>query len=153
MQNEIKNKIDSLTEQLIFHNRKYYIENNPIISDFEYDKLLKELTALENENPLLAREDSPARSVGNDILSGFKQVKHLRPMKSLENTYSNEDILEWYQKLIKIIPADKLEFAVELKIDGVAVSLVYENGNFKQALTRGDGEYGDAKTIKFENLR
>ncbi|MBP7654656.1 NAD-dependent DNA ligase LigA, partial [Candidatus Dependentiae bacterium] len=149
---DIKTKITELRDLIEYHNKKYYIEAEPEITDFEYDILLKELLVLETKYPEYKSPDSPTEKVGGDVLEEFETVFHRVPMKSLENTYSANDVNDWYSRVIKIIKTD-LEFVVELKIDGVAVSAVYDNGQFIKGVTRGDGERGDDISLNIKTIK
>jgi len=142
---EIKKRIAELTEQLEQHNYNYYVLSNPTISDYEFDQLLKELEKLEKENPELAQPDSPTRRVGGQPTKEFKTVVHKYPMMSLSNSYSEDEIREFDARVRKTI-GDEVEYVCELKYDGVAIGLTYENGKLKQAVTRGDGVRGDDVT-------
>ena len=135
-----------------YHNRKYYLENNPEISDYEYDTLLKKLIALEKEYPRYKTADSPTQRVGGAPLKEFKTVKHNFPMLSIDNTYSSEELLDFDRRVTKLL-TEKTEYVVEPKIDGVAVSLIYENGYFIQGVSRGDGYHGDEITANLRTIR
>lgn len=149
----IKEKIDQLTEALNHHNYIYYQESRTEISDFEFDQMLKELEKLEAENPELRRDDSPTHRVGGTITKNFNTVFHKYPMLSLGNTYSEEDLIEFDKRVAKGLGASDYEYFCELKFDGVAISLLYENGLLKQAVTRGDGEKGDEVTSNVKTIR
>ena len=132
-------------EQLLdYHSHKYYVENNPEISDREFDMLLRELQDLEAKYPEYADENSPTKRVGSDLTTEFQSVEHRYAMQSLSNTYSSEELGEWIERITKEI--GEVEFVCELKFDGTAISLTYENGALKQAVTRGDGRRGDDVT-------
>ncbi len=145
-------RIKELTELINCHNRKYYVENNPEISDYEYDTLLKELIELEKKYPRYKRVDSPAQRVGGEPLKEFKTVRHRFPMLSVDNTYSPEELLEFDKRVIKLL-SKKAEYVVEPKIDGVAVSLIYKNGFFIQGVSRGDGWQGDEITANLRTIK
>ncbi len=142
-------KIKQLRKELEEHNYNYYVKSNPTISDFEFDKKMKELQDLEKDNPIFFDPNSPTQRVGNDINKAFKQVKHIYPMLSLGNTYSKEEVAEFYNRISKTLN-EPFEIVCELKFDGTSVSLIYENGKLLRAVTRGDGEKGDDIT---ENVR
>lgn len=142
-------RIISLTKVLNQHNYNYYVLNNPTISDFEFDKMLEELTDLEKRFPEFRQPDSPTLRVGSDISNEFKTVAHDYRMLSLGNTYSEGEITEFYNRIVKEIE-QKPEIICELKFDGASISVKYENGQFVRAVTRGDGEKGDDVT---ENIR
>ena len=137
-------RMEELTRLLDYHSHKYYIENSPEISDFEFDALLRELQELEAKHPEAADPNSPTRRVGSDLVSEFQSVEHRYPMQSLSNTYSMEELGEWIDRIVKEI--GEVEFVCELKFDGTAISLCYENGALLRAVTRGDGRRGDDVT-------
>lgn len=152
-----KERILFLRKELTEHNYSYYVLDTPLISDFEFDKLLTELQQLEDINPDLFDPNSPTQRVGGAVLDGFKTIKHKYRMLSLGNTYSAEDLQDFDARLHKLTDKD-FEYVCELKYDGVSISLTYENGQLVQALTRGDGTQGDdvtenIKTIKSIPLR
>ena len=150
---DIHARLDSLRRELEEHNRRYYDEAAPAISDQEYDALFRELQALEAAHPELITPDSPTRRVGEKATAGFKQVRHAVPMLSLDNLFAKdgfEALRKWIVSGEKLLPGEPLEWLVEPKIDGVAINLRYENGLLKSGATRGDGETGDDIT---ENLR
>ncbi len=149
---EIKSKITALSEEVEAHNHRYYVLNDPTISDYDFDMMLKELQKLEDENPELADPNSPTKRVGGDITKKFQTFTHERPMLSLSNTYSFEEIADWEKRLRKTIEGE-IEYACELKYDGVAISISYENGELKRALTRGDGEKGEDVTTNVRTIR
>ena len=142
-------RIISLTKVLNQHNYNYYVLNNPTISDFEFDKMLEELADLEKRFPEFRQPDSPTMRVGSDISNEFKTVAHDYRMLSLGNTYSEGEITEFYNRIVKEIEQEP-EIICELKFDGASISVKYENGHFVRAVTRGDGEKGDDVT---ENIR
>ena len=133
-----------LTEELDYHSHKYYVENSPEISDFEFDALLRELQELEERCPEYADPNSPTKRVGSDLTSAFESVEHRFAMQSLSNTYSSEELGEWVDRIVREI--GEVEFVCELKFDGTAISLTYENGALSRAVTRGDGQRGDDVT-------
>jgi len=145
-------RINELVELLNAHNHNYYVLDQPTISDFEFDTLLQELSLLEKANPALLRADSPTIRVGGEIIKSFQQVKHKYPMLSLGNTYSEEEIKDFDSRIRKLITGD-FEYICELKYDGVAIGLTYENGILIQAVTRGDGVQGDDVTANVKTIR
>lgn len=149
---EAKVRILHLTAELNRHNDLYYIQSKPIISDQEFDFLLKELESLEDLFPQFALPNSPSKRVGGDITKKFESVRHEFPMLSLSNTYSEEEIQEWVGRISKAGLAD-LEFSCELKYDGVAIGLRYEKGELVRAVTRGDGEQGEDITANVRTIR
>ncbi|MFB0528084.1 MAG: NAD-dependent DNA ligase LigA [bacterium] len=155
---EVKRKVEKLREEIRHHDYRYYVLNQPEISDKEYDDLVKKLKQLEKQHPQLITPDSPTQRVGEKPLIGFKTVKHRVAMLSLDNTYSSEEIEEWDKRVHKGLPREKVEYVVELKIDGVGVSLTYQESVFLVGATRGDGVTGDditqnLKTVKSIPLR
>lgn len=149
---EAKARIEQLTRELKEHNYRYYVLDEPVISDFEFDRLLKELEHLEKEFPQYAAEDSPVRTVGGGLENEFNSVKHRRRMLSLGNTYSEEELRDFDQRVRKAMGHD-VEYVCELKIDGLAISLFYEEGRLVQAVTRGDGVQGDDVTANVKTIR
>ena len=155
--NNIKERIDNLRQEIEQHNYNYYVLSAPVISDIEFDKKLKELQQLEEENSEYFDPNSPTQRVGSDIVKTFKQVKHQYPMLSLTNTYSEGEIADFYERTKKALNED-FELVCELKYDGTSIALIYENGALQTAITRGDGEKGDdvtanARTIQTIPLR
>ncbi|MEQ8470986.1 MAG: NAD-dependent DNA ligase LigA [Marinoscillum sp.] len=146
-------KINQLTDELNHHSYIYYQESRSEISDFEFDQKLKELEILEAEHPELKREDSPTHRVGGTITKNFNTVYHKYPMLSLGNTYSKDDLAEFDKRVEKGLGTTEYEYICELKFDGVAISLTYENGFLKQAVTRGDGVKGDEVTSNVKTIR
>ena len=142
---DIRDKILLLRRELNEHNYRYYVLNQPLISDQEYDFKMKELERLERENPVYADPNSPTQRVGNDLTDEFEQRSHLFPMLSLGNTYSREELAEFDER-IKKATDESYEYVCELKFDGVAISLTYENGRLTHATTRGNGQTGDVVT-------
>ena len=155
---EAEKKIVKLRDEIELHNQKYYVEAKPVISDFEFDKLMKELVGLEETFPELLTPDSPSQRVGGSPLKNFKPVLHEVSMLSLDNTYTIEDINEFDKRVKKFLAKEEVEYFVEEKIDGVSLSLTYENGLLVLAASRGDGRQGDditenVKTIQSLPLR
>ncbi|MBW7844946.1 MAG: NAD-dependent DNA ligase LigA [Bacteroidia bacterium] len=149
---EAKNRIDFLTQQIQKHNYNYYILSQPIISDYDFDMLLKELEELEKNFPLLANQNSPTQKVGGEITKEFKQVIHKYPMLSLGNTYSEQDLMDFDERIRKTI-GDAVEYVCELKFDGLAISITYQNGKLLRAVTRGDGVQGDDVTANVKTIQ
>ena len=146
-------RTDQLREEIRKHDRLYYQEAAPVISDREYDRLYKELVDLETEFPDLVRPDSPTQRVGGKPLKAFEQVSHVIPMLSLDNTYSEDEVKNFYARIQRLLPNEKIPVVIEPKVDGVAVSLIYENGRLRQAATRGDGNVGDNITQNVQTIR
>ena len=145
-------RITALREQLNNYNYHYYVLSQPLISDFEFDKLLAELQQLENENPQYFDPNSPTQRVGSDINQNFTQVKHQYPMLSLGNTYNEGEVADFYNRVAKALNAP-FEIVCELKYDGTSISLIYEKGELVRAVTRGDGEKGDDVTANVRTIR
>jgi len=146
-------QMEHLRNEIRKHDRLYYEEAAPIISDREYDRLYKELVDLETQFPDLVTPDSPSQRVGGKPLKAFEQVPHLIPMLSLDNTYSEEEVKNFYARIQRLLPNEKIPVVIEPKVDGVAVSLIYENGRLRQAATRGDGTVGDEITQNIRTIR
>jgi len=140
-------KIESLREQIRHHNYRYHVLDDPEVPDAEYDRLMRELQQLENEYPELVTNDSPTQRVGGQPVSAFGSVRHEMPMLSLDNAFSDEELEDFHRRLVERLDLDEtaasLEFAAEPKLDGAAVSLLYEDGTLVRAATRGDGMTGE----------
>jgi DNA ligase (NAD+) len=148
---EAKKQIEKLRNDINYHNYKYYVENNPVISDFEFDGLLKKLEELESKFPDLITPDSPTQRVGGEPLEGFNTVEHKVVMLSLDNTYNYDELREFDKRVKKSI--EGVDYVVEPKIDGVGVALLYENGIFVRGATRGDGTRGDDISSNLKTIR
>lgn len=146
-----KNRVKELTEQISYHNQRYYGLDAPEISDFEYDMMVNELKNLEIEFPELKEVDSPTQTVGGEVLSGFSEIVHKTPKLSLGNVFSKEDIIDFDSRIRKEI--ENPEYGIELKIDGLTVVLTYENGVFVQGATRGDGLKGEDVTNNLKTIK
>src|ERR1700736_4835561 len=146
-------RIAQLREQIEEHNRRYYEEAAPTISDRDYDRIYKELVDLETRFPALPSPDSPTQRVSGKPLKGFGQITHRAPMLSLDNTYSEEEVADFYARISRLLPSEKIPVVIEPKVDGVAVSLLYENGALRYAATRGDGVVGDDITQNIRTIR
>lgn len=149
---QAKVEIDRLVQDLNRHNQLYYIQHAPEISDFDFDQLLKRLEQLEKEFPEHVSENSPTKRVGGDLTKKFESVAHRYPMLSLSNTYSEEEIVDWENRIKKSID-ESIEYVCELKYDGVAIGIRYENGQLSAAVTRGDGEKGELVTTNVRTIR
>ncbi|HLS29986.1 MAG TPA: hypothetical protein VK021_03945, partial [Flavobacteriaceae bacterium] len=149
---QVEDKIKKLREELENHNYRYYVLDDPSISDYDFDMKLKELQELEEAHPEFADKNSPTQRVGGEVIKGFKTVQHQYPMYSLSNSYSKEELEEWEKRIEKLID-HKFEFTCELKYDGASISLSYENGELVRALTRGDGVQGDDVTHNVRTIR
>lgn len=145
--------VSALREVLRFHEYRYYIMNDPLLSDFEYDQLYKSLEALEEENPDLITPDSPTQRVGKSLTKDFPNVQHLVPMLSLQNSYNREDLVDFDRKARELTGEKELEYCVEPKFDGASISLVYEDDKLVRGATRGDGVRGDDITPNIRQIR
>src|SRR5882762_5465487 len=150
---EAKKQILELTEKINYHNDLYYQKNKSEISDFEFDQLLVKLTQLEKEFPELKFPDSPTQRVGGTITKEFPSVIHEYPMLSLGNTYSQEELEEFDERVAKGLDGNAYEYFCELKFDGVSISLIYENGMLTKGITRGDGVRGDDVIANVKTIR
>ena len=149
----IKEKINSLREELNAHNFNYYVLDNATISDFNFDTKLKELEKLEKENPDFFDENSPSQRVGGIVTKNFETTTHQNRMYSLDNSYSKEDLLDWEKRIQKILGNLEIEYTCELKYDGVSINITYKKGKFVKAVTRGDGLQGDDVTQNVKTIR
>jgi DNA ligase (NAD+) len=148
-----KNDYLKLIHEVQRHDRLYYVEHSPEITDYAYDQLYKKLEAIEREHPDWIMPTSPTQRVLEKTTKGFKQVAHTTPMLSLDNTYKQEEIEDFIGRVHKLLEKKGVPFCAELKMDGVAVSVRYEKGIFVQALTRGDGKKGDDITANMRTIR
>lgn len=144
---------ENLRKTLTFHEYRYYVMNDPLISDDEYDQLYKLLEKIEKENPELLTADSPTQRVGSSLNASFKTVAHLVPMLSLENSYNAEDLIDWDRKAREVAKKDELEYCAEPKFDGASISLIYENDHLTRGATRGNGMEGDDITANIKQIR
>jgi len=151
-QSEAKAKIETLRKEIEEHNNRYYVLNQPLISDFEYDILLNELDTLEKKFPEFRSDNSPTKRVGSDITKEFEQYEHIYPMLSLGNTYSEEELREFDNRIHKSI-SQPIEYVCESKFDGASISITYINGSLFRAVTRGDGNKGDDVTLNVKTIR
>jgi len=149
---QVKEEMDRLVNELNHHNHLYYVLNAPEISDYDFDLRLKKLEQLEKEYPSFASENSPTKRVGGDLTKKFESVAHRYPMLSLSNTYSEEEIIDWENRIKKSID-EEITYVCELKYDGVAIGIRYENGQLTAAVTRGDGEKGELVTTNVRTIR
>ncbi|MCA9286059.1 MAG: NAD-dependent DNA ligase LigA, partial [Phycisphaerales bacterium] len=154
-------RVKELRDLLNRANRAYYVDAEPIMADAEYDRLLAELADLEAKHPELADADSPTQRIGDELLGGFQTVRHRVPMQSIDNTYDADDLRAWAERTVRTLEADQGDtlfgdgprFVCDPKVDGVAISLRYEDGRLAQAVTRGDGERGDDVTANVRTIR
>ncbi len=153
-QAEIGRRIEELRREIAFHNHRYYVLDSPVISDAEYDRLVRELLALEQAHPEFASPDSPTRRVGGEPLEGFRKVRHPAPILSLDNAFSADDLRAWRERIGRLLPPEtRLSYTVEPKIDGLTVVLHYRDGRFVLGATRGNGEVGEDITANLRTLR
>jgi DNA ligase (NAD+) len=148
-----KDRLEGLRDVLRFHEYRYAILNDPLIADFEYDLLYKELEKLEREYPELVTADSPTQRVANQLTKDFPTVEHLVPMLSLENSYNEDDLLDWDRKARELTGLELLDYCIEPKFDGASISLTYENDRLLRGVTRGDGIAGDEITTNIRQIR
>lgn len=148
----IKNKIKTLRQELEDHNYRYYVLDDPKISDYDFDMKMKELQQLEKEHPKFNDPNSPTRRVGGEVMKNFETIRHAYRMYSLANSYSKEELQDWETRIKKLVDGD-LEYVCELKYDGASISLTYEHGELAQAVTRGDGAQGDQVTHNVKTIR
>lgn len=153
MSANINDKIKSLRGVINQHDYKYYVLNQPTVSDEDYDSLMHELIELETKHPEFITPDSPTQRVGSDLTKNFPTVRHLQPMMSLSNTYSKEELDEFDRRVGELLEGYQYEYVCELKFDGVAISLIYENGYLVRGVTRGDGEKGEDVTVNLRTIR
>src|SRR5688572_29859961 len=148
-----KKEIDSLRDVLRFHEYRYYIMNDPLLADYEYDQLYKALQKIEQENPKMVSADSPTQRVAKGLTKDFPSAQHLVPMLSLENSYNNDDLVDFDRKARELTGLKEIEYCVEPKFDGGSISLIYENDLLTRGATRGDGVEGDEITTNIKQIR
>ena len=144
---------EKLRRKVLYHEKKYYVDNDPQISDGEFDKLVRELKKIEARFPELVTPESPTQRVGEKPVEGFASVTHRTPMLSIDNVYDEAELREFEVRIRKLLPGEKVEYVAELKIDGLGISILYRNGKYTQAVTRGDGVRGDDVTSNVKTLR
>jgi DNA ligase (NAD+) len=148
-----RSRTEELRRKILYHERKYYVDNDPQISDQEFDRLVRELVDLEHRFPGLVTPESPTQRVGEKPLDGFPSVAHRTPMLSIDNGYDEDEIREFEERIRKLLPDRPIAYTAELKIDGLGISLLYRNGKFAQAVTRGDGVRGDDVSANVKTIR
>jgi DNA ligase (NAD+) len=146
-------KIEALREKIVHHEYRYYVLDDPEISDAEFDKLMNELKALEKEHPELTTPDSPSQRVGGKPREGFVRVPHSSPMLSLDNAYSEEELRDWERRVHELSGRKEVEYMCELKLDGMSLSLRYQEGRLERGITRGDGSQGEDVTTNVRTVR
>ena len=144
---------ERLRREILTHERKYYVENDPQISDEEFDRLVRELRDLERRFPNLVTPESPTQRVGEKPLEGFPSVVHRAPMLSIDNGYNEEELREFEGRVRKLLPGETIAYTAELKIDGLGISVLYRDGKFARAVTRGDGVRGDDVSGNVKTIR
>ena len=148
----IQKRIDTLRDEINAHNHSYYVLDNPEVPDSEYDRLLRELGDIEEQNPDLITSDSPTQRVGATPLDYFSEIKHEVPMLSLGNAFSDQDMSDFDQRIREGVESENIEYAAEPKLDGLAISLLYKNGLLDRAATRGDGRTGEDVTLNIRTI-
>ena len=151
--NEIKTKVERLRAEINRHNHLYHVLDSPEISDAEYDELMRQLKQLEEKYPQYLTPDSPTQRVGAAPLEAFGIVEHQQPLLSLGNAFSEDELIAWYKRILKMTGGDEFSFVCEHKIDGLAVALTYENGRLTIGATRGDGFRGENITQNLRTIR
>ena len=149
----VESRLVELRRQISHHDRLYYDQAKPEITDREYDALYRELVDLERAHPEVITPESPTQKVGGRPMGSFVQVQHLVPMQSLDNTYSAEEIADFVERLQRLLPGEEIPMSIEPKVDGVAIALLYEKGRLVRAATRGDGAAGDEVTRNIRTIR
>ena len=150
---QAKKRVEALHREILDHEKKYYVDNDPQVSDAEFDRLVRELQDLEARFPDLVTPDSPTRRVGEKPLTGFATVTHRIPMLSIDNCYDEQGLRDFDDRVRKLLPDEKVEYVAELKIDGLGVSVLFQKGRFSRAVTRGDGVRGDEVTANVKTIR
>jgi DNA ligase (NAD+) len=149
----VNDRIAQLREEIREHEHRYYVLDEPLISDYDFDQLMRELKQLETENPDLVTPDSPTQRVGGEPAKAFPTHRFSRPMMSLENAYSEEELRDWHRRVTQLSETDSIEYVAELKIDGLSVALIYEDGLLIKGVTRGDGTTGEVVTGNVKTIR
>src|SRR5882672_4017136 len=149
----IEGRLDSLRKEIRHHEHRYYVLDDPEISDAEFDLLINQLKALEAEHPALITPDSPTQRVGGKPREGFVKVPHSSPMLSLDNTYSEEELRAWERRVHELSGRKDIEYVCELKLDGMSLALRFEDGHLVRGITRGDGSVGEDVTLNVRTVR
>jgi DNA ligase (NAD+) len=150
---DVEKKIEALREKIRHHEYLYYVLDNPEISDLDYDKLMRQLKDLEAEHPALLTPDSPTQRVGGKPREGFVKVRHSSPMLSLDNTYNEDELRDWERRVHELTGRQEVDYVCELKLDGMSLALVYEDGKLARGVTRGDGTTGEDVTLNVRTVR
>src|SRR5215813_4681418 len=151
--NDIEKKVDALRDKIRYHEHRYYVLDDPEISDAEFDKLMEQLKRFEAHHPELITPDSPAQRVGGKAREGFVKVAHSSPMLSLDNTYNEEELRSWERRVHELTGRKDVEYVCELKLDGMSLALRYEDGQLVRGITRGDGTTGEDVTLNVRTVR
>src|ERR1700693_1363718 len=150
---DLEKKIEALREKIRHHEYLYYVVDNPEISDAEFDKLMQQLKELEADHPELITADSPTQRVGGKPREGFVKVPHSSPMLSLDNTYNEEELRAWEHRVHELSGRTNVDYVCELKLDGMSLALIYEDGKLLRGITRGDGSVGEDVTLNVRTVR
>jgi DNA ligase (NAD+) len=150
---DVEKKIEALREKIRHHEYLYYVLDNPEISDGDFDKLMQQLKDLEAEHPSLVTPHSPSQRVGGKPREGFVKVQHSSPMLSLDNTYNEEELRDWERRVHELSGRSDVDYVCELKLDGMSLALVYEDGTLVRGVTRGDGSVGEDVTLNIRTVR
>src|SRR6266478_4719250 len=150
---DVDQKIEGLREKVRYHEHLYYVLDDPEIGDTEFDKLMQQLQQLEAEHPTLITPDSPTQRVGGKPREGFVKVRHSSPMLSLDNTYNEEELRSWERRVHELSGRKDVDYVCELKLDGMSLALVYEDGKLVRGVTRGDGTVGEDVTLNVRTVR
>src|SRR5438045_4661062 len=149
----VRDEIESLRDEIRYHEHRYYVLDDPEISDAEFDRLMRELKAIEAEHPDLVTPDSPTQRVGGKPREGFVKVEHSRPMLSLDNAYNEEELRAWERRVHELTGRTDVEYVCELKLDGMSLALTYTAGQLDKGVTRGDGYVGEDVTTNVRTIR
>src|ERR1017187_3265570 len=150
---DVQQKIDALREKIRHHEHRYYVLDDPEITDAEFDRLVNELKALEAQHPELITPDSPTQRVGGKPREGFVKIPHSTPMLSLDNAYSEDELRDWERRVHELSGESKVDYVCELKLDGMSLALHFESGKLALGVTRGDGSVGEDVTLNVRTVR
>src|SRR5271169_2191426 len=150
---DARQKIVALRDKIRYHEHRYYVLDDPEVSDAEFDRLVNELKALEAEHPELVTPDSPTQRVGGKPREGFVKVPHSSPMLSLDNTYNEDELRAWEHRVHELSGRTDVDYVCELKLDGMSLALIYEDGKLVRGITRGDGSIGEDVTLNVRTVR
>ena len=150
---DVQRQIDKLREEIRYHENRYYVLDDPEVTDAEFDRLMQELKKLEAANPELITPDSPTQRVGGQPREGFLKVAHSSPMLSLDNAYNEQELRDWERRVHELTGQKNVEYVCELKLDGLSMALHYAAGNYQRAITRGDGSVGEDVTPNVRTIR